>query len=249
MSTFQLHDDIIIRDGTYTQQTIAIEDIIELDNLFPQYKNLIDTRGINASHVDVLANIDSHLLPAIKTVEVTYKGKIYYCLIDGYHRSHAALKRGDEEIKATTVSYDNAESIITDFFESNLKHGFTATKSTRTAYAVLMHNLNPDMSISDIARHVGINKSNVSRGLNKYRGDTETKQEKARNTAKQVMQAMNKIVTLLSDYGNGDKEIAEKFLQDFIGTYESTNEKEQTKATDIFKEFLRVSRAISTEVG
>lgn len=238
-----------IVSGTQTQEKIDINQIFAIHDLFPSYRDLLETRQLDKSHIEALANTEESVLPAIKVVKINARGKVRCYIVDGYHRYAAACKRGDTHIRILSDLYETPESVLTDFFECNLKHGLTTNKATRSAYAVTLHKLYPDMGVSDIARAVKLNKSSVSRALKSYERKSELTEESTNSSdVRKIVSTITRLINLLSDYdGNSDTEKVENFIADVFETY-GKNIKELQKVGKEFEIFLDASEIMRESI-
>ncbi|GAA1939723.1 ParB/RepB/Spo0J family partition protein [Kitasatospora viridis] len=110
--------------------------------------------GIDHRHVELLREADPHALPPVLVHRPTMR------VVDGVHRVHAALLRGDPMIDAIFVEGDDDELFVRSVRE-NIGHGLPLSLADRQAAALRMLAVRPDWSDRMIARNVGLSPRTV----------------------------------------------------------------------------------------
>ncbi len=112
------------------------------------------TGGVDAEHVRQLAEVAGDLPPIVvhrSTMQV----------IDGMHRVHAALARGQNSVRVRFFDGDAAEAFVLAV-ESNIGHGLPLTLSDRRAAAARIARSYPYWSDRRIAATAGISPKTVA---------------------------------------------------------------------------------------
>jgi hypothetical protein len=111
-------------------------------------------RGVEKQHVSALAQIASSALPPVLVHQRTLR------VIDGVHRVHAALVRGEAKIAAELVECDEGEIFIRAV-QANSRHGLPLSLEERRAAGRRILETHPDWSDRMIAKVVGLSPNTV----------------------------------------------------------------------------------------
>ncbi|MBR7827734.1 ParB-like nuclease domain-containing protein, partial [Actinospica sp. MGRD01-02] len=110
--------------------------------------------GIDKQHVCALAQLDPPTLPPVLVHQRTLR------VIDGIHRVHAAILRGDATIAAELIDCDEAEIFIRAV-QANATHGLPLSLDDRRAAASRILETHPQWSDRMIAKIAGLSPNTV----------------------------------------------------------------------------------------
>ncbi|HET9172516.1 MAG TPA: hypothetical protein VFN97_24030 [Actinospica sp.] len=110
--------------------------------------------GIDKQHVSTLARLASTELPPVLVHRRTLR------VIDGVHRVHAAILRGDTAIAVELVDCDEAEMFIRAV-QANSRHGLPLSLEDRRAAARRILGTHPQWSDRMIAKTAGLSPNTV----------------------------------------------------------------------------------------
>ncbi len=117
-------------------------------------------RPLKKAHLDQLLRSDPQTWPPILVTRCTQG----YIVIDGSHRWQVAEAKG-ARLHATCKPFQTDEDVIKEAFRSNLTHGLTASRETRSDYAYWLHVTYPKMTQAAIADEVGLKQPTVSAAI------------------------------------------------------------------------------------
>jgi hypothetical protein len=110
--------------------------------------------GIDEQHVSALAQLDPSTLPRVLVHRHTLR------VIDGVHRVHAAILRGDATIAAELIDCDEAEVFIRAV-QANAAHGLPLSLDDRRSAAGRILETHPRWSDRMIAKIAGLSPNTV----------------------------------------------------------------------------------------
>lgn len=205
---------VIMLPGNGMKEEVSIDLLIDLEEAGFE-DAVLAMRDRDSEHVERLVETPMSSLPPIETVKVQVSGSVYYAVIDGYHRWDACNTREDTRVFVIARSYPDENAVIDAAFQANLKHGLTASKGTRSEYAVWLYLTDTQhrLSVRDIARKVGLNASTVSRAIKKVEQEEADEEEGGVThaevgNAQKLLNALRKFYTeersLLGTFGKGD---------------------------------------------
>ena len=110
--------------------------------------------GVESRHVSALAQLAASTLPPVLVHQRTFR------VIDGVHRVHAAIVRGDATIAAELIDCDDAEAFIRAV-QANSRHGLPLSLEDRRAAGRRILETHPEWSDRLIAKTVGLSPNTV----------------------------------------------------------------------------------------
>ncbi|MBR7838113.1 winged helix-turn-helix transcriptional regulator [Actinospica durhamensis] len=110
--------------------------------------------GIDKQHVSALAQLAASMLPPVLVHLRTLR------VIDGVHRVHAAILRGEATIAAELIDCDEAEAFVRAV-QANASHGLPLSLEDRRAAGRRILETHPQWSDRMIARTVGLSPNTV----------------------------------------------------------------------------------------
>lgn len=110
--------------------------------------------GTDRQHVSTLAQIAASALPPVLVHRATLR------VIDGVHRVHAAIQRGDATIAAELIDCDEAEVFIRAV-QANARHGLPLSLEDRRAAGGRILEARPQWSDRMIAKIVGLSPNTI----------------------------------------------------------------------------------------
>ncbi|MEV0134008.1 transcriptional regulator protein [Dactylosporangium sp. NPDC050688] len=111
--------------------------------------------GIDPDHVEVLAETDAALPPILVHAPTN-------SVIDGMHRLHAAIRRGDELILVEYFHGDEADAFV-EAVRANIAHGMPLNRADRQAAATRIISTHPQLSDRALAQIAGISAGTVAK--------------------------------------------------------------------------------------
>ena len=153
-------------------QSIPIDSIVTLwEAGFPGSEVLRDNRSLNKTHVRRLA--ESHgQWPPIKlvhfrdnqTVTNNYQALEGYAIVDGMHRTAAAMKLGYHVVRSNVGTYRSPADVVHAAILANSNHGIASSPGLRMAHAMWLHKVS-DWTIEDSASIAGVTPSGLKQSI------------------------------------------------------------------------------------
>lgn len=112
--------------------------------------------GVDGGHVAVLSELEPRLLPPVLVHRATFR------VIDGVHRVHAAIGRGESFVRAVFADGDQDEAFI-QAVRLNVAHGLPLSLEERRAAGRRILGIRPQWSDRMIAGIAGLSPNTVGR--------------------------------------------------------------------------------------
>jgi ParB-like chromosome segregation protein Spo0J len=141
--------DAILIDAIHT---------IALDRLHANEDYQPREDGLDAEHLERLRASDPALWPPL-LVSANEAGG--YDVIDGFHRLHIAREQGLTTLRCQVVD----DAGYPEAVAANLAHGLPLSIADRKAYVCWLHEQEPELSYSELARRSGLSDKTVKRVL------------------------------------------------------------------------------------
>ena len=122
--------------------------------------------SLDQATVNLYAELMEH--QRLDPIQVLFDGHKYW-IWDGYHRLHAAIKRGDKTISAIIRDGTEQEALERALTQANIRHGMPLSNADKVKKARMALRLWTGMSNSVLAKKIGVSMPTIA----KYRATEE----------------------------------------------------------------------------
>jgi len=166
---------------------IPIDSIVTLwEAGFPGSEVLRDNRSLNSTHVRRLTKSHGQWPPILlchfknnEHVTNNYQPFDGYAIVDGMHRTAAAMKLGYHVVRANVGTYRSPADVVHAAILANSNHGIASSPGLRMAHALWLYKMGAG-TIEDIASIAGVTPSGLKQAIRRkeqVKEELETEEE------------------------------------------------------------------------